>query len=82
MNMSAYFARHAQTLVGSLGRIAAHPFEALMTMAVIGIGIALSYLDFRFGDLRWRDQHTRLAMWHAAFDARASVVANPPVDDR
>jgi cell division transport system permease protein len=41
MNISAYFARHAQTMVGSLGRIAAHPFEALMTMAVIGIGIAL-----------------------------------------
>jgi len=41
MSISAYFARHAQTLVGSLGRIVAHPFEALMTMAVIGIGIAL-----------------------------------------
>jgi cell division transport system permease protein len=41
MSISAYFARHAQTLVGSLGRIAAHPLEALMTMAVIGIGIAL-----------------------------------------
>jgi cell division transport system permease protein len=41
MSVSAYFARHAQTLVGSLGRIAAHPLEALMTMAVIGIGIAM-----------------------------------------
>jgi cell division transport system permease protein len=41
VSISAYFARHAQTLVGSLGRIAAHPFEALMTMAVIGIGIAM-----------------------------------------
>jgi cell division transport system permease protein len=41
MSISAYFARHAQTLVGSLGRIVAHPFEALMTMAVIGVGIAL-----------------------------------------
>ena len=41
MSISTYFSRHAQTLVGSLGRIAAHPFEALMTMAVIGIGIAL-----------------------------------------
>jgi cell division transport system permease protein len=41
VSVSAYFARHAQTLVGSLGRIAAHPFEALMTMGVIAIGIAL-----------------------------------------
>jgi cell division transport system permease protein len=41
VSLSTYFSRHAQTLVGSLGRLAAHPFEALMTMAVIGIGIAL-----------------------------------------
>jgi glutathione S-transferase len=52
------------------------------TIGHIGIGIALSYLDFRFGELRWRDGHPRLATWHATFDARASVVANPPVDDR
>jgi len=48
----------------------------------IGIGIALSYLDFRFADLRWRDGHPRLAAWQAMFDARPSVQANPPVDDR
>ncbi len=41
MNVSAYFARHAQTLVGSLGRIAAQPLGALMTMSVIAIAIAL-----------------------------------------
>ncbi len=52
------------------------------TIGHIGIGIALSYLDFRFGDLRWRDSHPRLATWHATFDARPSVVANPPIDDR
>jgi glutathione S-transferase len=48
----------------------------------IGIGIALSYLDFRFSELRWRDGHPRLAAWHATFDARPSVQANLPVDDR
>ena len=48
----------------------------------IAIGNALSYLDFRFGELSWRDGHERLAAWHAMFDARPSVVANPPVDDR
>ena len=42
----------------------------------------LSYLDFRYADLRWRDGHPKLAAWHATFEARASVVANPPVDDR
>jgi glutathione S-transferase len=48
----------------------------------IAIGNALSYLDFRFGELNWRDGHRRLAAWHAAFDARPSVQANLPVDDR
>ena len=53
-----------------------------LTIGHIAIGIALSYLDFRFSDLRWRDGHSRLAAWHATFDARPSVLANPPVDDR
>jgi glutathione S-transferase len=48
----------------------------------IAIGIALAYLDFRFADLNWRDGHPRLAAWRATFDARPSVLANPPVDDR
>jgi glutathione S-transferase len=48
----------------------------------LAIGVALGYLDFRFPDENWRDEHTRLAAWHAAFNARGSVVANPPVDDR
>jgi glutathione S-transferase len=52
------------------------------TVGHLAIGVALSYLDFRFADLAWRDGHPRLAGWHAGFDARESVVANPPVDDR
>ncbi len=48
----------------------------------IAIGNALSYLDFRFADLQWRDDHPHLAAWHAIFDARPSVQANLPVDDR
>jgi cell division transport system permease protein len=41
MNVGAYFTRHAQTLIGSLGRIAGQPFATFMTMGVIGIAIAL-----------------------------------------
>jgi glutathione S-transferase len=48
----------------------------------IAIGVALSYLDFRFDDLQWREGHERLAAWHASFDARPSVTASPVVDDR
>jgi glutathione S-transferase len=53
-----------------------------LTIGHVAIGNALSYLDFRFGDLAWRNGRPRLAAWHATFDARPSVVANLPVDDR
>jgi len=52
------------------------------TVGHLAVGVALAYLDFRFADLAWREGHPRLAAWHATFDARASVRANPPVDDR
>jgi cell division transport system permease protein len=44
LNIAAYFSRHAQVLVGSLGRIARQPLAAGMTMAVIGIALALPLL--------------------------------------
>src|SRR4030088_2938198 len=44
MNIQAYFARHAQTLVGSLGRIVKHPFATLMTMGVVAVALALPLL--------------------------------------
>jgi glutathione S-transferase len=52
------------------------------TVGHIAIGVALSYLDFRFDTLRWRDGRPALAAWHATFDARPSVRANLPIDDR
>ena len=36
-----YFERHAQSLLGSLGRLARQPFAALLTLIVIGIALAL-----------------------------------------
>lgn len=47
----------------------------------VAIGCALSYMDFRFADLRWRDAHPQLAAWHATFGARPSVIATEIVDD-
>jgi len=60
--------------------------EALATSGFnighLTIGVALGYLDFRFAALRWRDGHPKLAAWHETFNARPSVQANLPVDDR
>ena len=41
----------------------------------------LSYLDFRFPDLAWRDGRPALAAWHERFAARPSVRATEAVDD-
>jgi len=39
--LGAYIERHAQTFVASLGRMTRQPFATLMTIAVIGIALAL-----------------------------------------
>jgi glutathione S-transferase len=63
-----------------------HEADALaddkLTIGHLAIGVALGYLDFRFDELHWRDGHPRLAAWHATFNQRPSVAANPPIDDR
>ena len=47
----------------------------------IAIGVALSYLDFRYADEDWRKDHPRIGVWHAGFAARPSVQATEPIDD-
>jgi cell division transport system permease protein len=39
--MSAWLIRHAQTMIGSLGRLSQHKLATLLTMLVIGIALAL-----------------------------------------
>jgi cell division transport system permease protein len=39
--MKQWFERHAQTSIGSLGRLWQHPFATLLTVIVIGIALAL-----------------------------------------
>jgi glutathione S-transferase len=46
----------------------------------IALGVALGYIDFRFPELNWREDHPKIAAWHAAFEARPSARANTPVD--
>lgn len=62
--MRAYFARHAQTLIGSLGRLVSQPFGSLMTMGVIGIAIALPLL----GSLLLQNARLATSNLNTAFD--------------
>ena len=44
----------------------------------ITIACALGWLDFRFGDLNWRERRPALAAWKARIDTRASVSQTVP----
>ena len=57
--------------------LAAAPFG----IGHIAVGTALGYLDFRYADENWRQNHPRIAAWHGTFAARPSVRATEPVDD-
>jgi glutathione S-transferase len=46
----------------------------------IAVGCCLSYLDFRFPDLDWRNGRPNLAAWHEGFCARPSAQATEIVD--
>jgi cell division transport system permease protein len=64
VSLQTYFARHAQTLVGSLGRIVNQPFATLMTMAVVGIALALPLLL----NLFLMNVGTATGNWNDAYD--------------
>jgi cell division transport system permease protein len=64
MNVGAYFDRQAQTLVGSLGRIAEAPVAFLMTMTVIGIAVALPLCLYVF----LQNARQAVAGWNDAFE--------------
>jgi cell division transport system permease protein len=64
MSISAYFARHAQVLVGSLGRIVHQPFATLMTMGVIAIALALPL----FLSLLLQNARIATGNWNEAYD--------------
>jgi cell division transport system permease protein len=63
-NVQAYFARHAQTLVGSLGRIVNQPFATLMTMGVVAVALALPL----FLNLFLTNVRSATGNWNDAFD--------------
>jgi glutathione S-transferase len=46
-----------------------------INLGQISIAVVLSYLDFRFAHLNWRDTHPALAAWHAMFSGRPSMQA-------
>ena len=64
LSIGAYFARHAQVLVGSLGRIMHQPFASLMTMGVIAVALALPL----FLSLLLQNARIATGNWNEAYD--------------
>lgn len=62
--VNTWLARHAQTLIGSLGRIVQHPLATLMTVAVIAVALALPL----FLNVLLQNTFTATANWNQAFD--------------
>jgi glutathione S-transferase len=52
-----------------------------LPLGQIALGCALSYMDFRFGDMDWRAKHPSLEAWHTAFQARPAAKATEIIDD-
>lgn len=65
-----------QRLEDQAATLEATPFN----IGHVTLGCALSYLDFRFADLGWREGHPQLAAWHAGVQARPSFQATEAVD--
>lgn len=53
-------------------------FGDRVDIALIALGAALGYLDFRFASLAWRDRHPNTAAWYQWFSGRDSMVATQP----
>ena len=64
----------------SMLRAVAVPPAGRADIGDITLGVALSYLDFRFSDLDWRAARPDLAAWHVTFSERPSMVATMVVD--
>ena len=53
-------------------------FGDRVDIALIALGAALGYLDFRFASFAWRDRHPNTAAWYQWFSGRDSMVATQP----
>lgn len=69
--------RSLEVMEQDVPSLAARPFD----LGHITIGVALSYLDFRFAAEEWHTAHPALKRWHDDFSARPSVQATVPFDD-
>lgn len=74
-----WVARKEKSIVRTLGTLEGEiPAQAPITMATIGFGVMLAYLDLRLPHLDWRKAHPTYADWLKTFSTRPSMLATTP----
>ncbi len=56
----------------------ADTFGDTIDVSTIATGTALGYIDFRLGDMNWRDGRPKLTAWYEAFANRPSMAGTRP----
>ena len=74
--LDAWLARHAQTLLGSLGRLVRHPLATAMTIAVIAVALALPL----FFAVLLQNTRTATANWNQAFELSVYLTQKADAD--
>ena len=74
--LDAWLARHAQTLLGSLGRLVRHPLATAMTIAVIAVALALPL----FFAVLLQNTRTATANWNQAFELSVYLTQQADAD--
>ena len=49
-----------------------------LDLGTLSVGCALGYIDFRYGDMHWRNGRPRLAAWYEALAKRPSMARTAP----
>lgn len=82
LQVKSYVDSYHAKAIATLDRLEVEaPFDGGFDMGDVTLGCALSYVDFRYADLDWRQGRPKLAEWHAAIEARPSFVATAVVND-
>src|SRR5271165_1909297 len=74
--INTWLGRHAQTLMGSLGRIVEQPMATLMTVAVIALALALPL----FLNVLLQNTRAATADWNQAFELAVYLTKKAGVD--
>lgn len=71
-----WIARTRKRLSAAFDEFESHWMEVLaeVNAGSIAVAVTLAYIDFRMGDLGWRNGRPKLAAWHETFASRDSMV--------